>query len=108
MEIWGYGEDALTLWALKNRMSEILHQIFKTYYRTWIQKPHWEWEEFLIEALERLKREVINKPTPPVNSLLSRNLKTVLTKLTRAANRSTQSVLIKTPRLHSPNRANRL
>lgn len=159
MNILGYGEDALTLWALKNRMPEILagvmdsspvdqcsvlfrpsfgrsggpnssqfgefdfilstpravhlgetkwqnspevaeptirlrpeqlerHLVFSIYYKTWISKPQWAWKEFLRKSSEEFRMVGINKPIPPVDSLLSKNLMSILTILAQSTNRS--------------------
>jgi hypothetical protein len=159
MQIIGYGEDALTLWALTNRMTEILaavkdgsspeacsvlfrpsfgrrggpnssqfgefdfilatplgihlgetkwqsspevaepviklreeqterHKVFTVYYKVWVSKPEWSWDAFLETCAEQFRQKGISKPTPPSDSLLSRNLKTSLETLAKAANRS--------------------
>jgi hypothetical protein len=74
---------------IKLREEQILrHRIFTIYYQIWIEKSLWEWNEFLIRVSEELKKAGINKPIPPVDSLLSINLKSVLAKLAQATNRS--------------------
>lgn len=60
------------------------HKIFTTYYRTWISKPEWVWESYLAECFQEFKRVGILKTTPPSESLLSNNMKSILRKITHA------------------------
>jgi len=152
MEIYAYGEDALTLWALKNKLEYILqelkdssnpskclaffrpsfgrrggknssqfgefdfilitegciylgeskwdgssekiidgklelqdeqllrHRLFKFYIEEWAFGPYKdnEWKRFSNEAKPKLMQEDFEKPIAPENSLLAKNLQTVL------------------------------
>ena len=152
MEILSYGEDALTLWALKNKFEYILqelkdssnpsqcqaffrpsfgrrggknssqfgefdfillaanhiylgeskwdnssekiidgklelrdeqllrHKLFKFYIDEWALGTYkdTEWQKFVNEAKQKLVQEKIEKPIAPTNSLLAKNLQTIL------------------------------
>lgn len=159
MKILGYGEDALTLWALTQRTNQLLaelkdpnppasctllfrpsfgrsggprssqfgefdfilasptclylgeskwdqssevaepvirlraeqterHAVLAEYYRIWISTEHWEWPAFLSACVTKFAEAGINKPVPPVDSLLSRNLCNTLMVISAATGRA--------------------